>query len=323
MWAMASESIPSSRRQVFHIPLGSSDHYSRSHAFYYIFSAFYVAELLASFLASVTIDISPWIASGMAMASVISCLLLLWIIPQPKLDTKMHSATLLGNSNETARTSESSNKGRSVDTLLSVFSNTKVLLTIPVFLVGIFRYTTLNVLIQYASVRFHLKISTGAMFYTETALVNIFLFLFMIPRLTAYIRKKYSVRPQRIDLFLVRSSVLLMCCGSLGIGLSWSGKLLPAGKFLASQGTQGLVYTDICEAVFVFAAGFGSRVSALSLVSYWISDDAKATMYAAIAVLESLGHFIGDPSMQQILAASLRLSPFWQALPFFVGSVGA
>ena len=44
-------------------------------------------------------------------------------------------------------------------------------------------------------------------------------------------------------------------------------------------------------------------------------------MYAAITVLESLGHCIGDPSMQQILAASLRLSPFWQALPFFVGSV--
>ena len=74
-------------------------------------------------------------------------------------------------------------------------------------------------------------------------------------------------------------------------------------------------------AVFVFAAGFGSRVSALSLVSYWISDDSKATVYAAIIVLESLGHSIGDPSMQQILAASLRLAPFWQALPFFVASV--
>jgi hypothetical protein len=75
------------------------------------------------------------------------------------------------------------------------------------------------------------------------------------------------------------------------------------------------------EAVFIFAAGFSSRVSALSLVSYWISDDAKATMYAAITVLESLGHCIGDPTMQQILAASLRLPPFWQALPFFFASV--
>ena len=60
---------------------------------------------------------------------------------------------------------------------------------------------------------------------------------------------------------------------------------------------------------------------ALSLVSYWISDDAKATLYAAIVVLESLGHAIGDPAIQQIFAKSLDLSPFWQATPFFVGSV--
>jgi hypothetical protein len=56
-------------------------------------------------------------------------------------------------------------------------------------------------------------------------------------------------------------------------------------------------------------------------VSYWISDDTKATVYASITVLESLGHAIGDPSMQQIFAASLRLPYFWHALPFFVAAV--
>lgn len=74
-------------------------------------------------------------------------------------------------------------------------------------------------------------------------------------------------------------------------------------------------------AIAIFAAGFGSRVSALALVSYWISDDAKATLYAAINVLESLGHAIGDPAMQQLFAKSLVLSPFWHALPFFVAAV--
>ena len=59
----------------------------------------------------------------------------------------------------------------------------------------------------------------------------------------------------------------------------------------------------------------------MSLVSYWISEDAKATLYAAIVVLESLGHAIGDPAIQQIFAASLGLPPFWQAMPFFVGAV--
>jgi hypothetical protein len=74
--------------------------------------------------------------------------------------------------------------------------------------------------------------------------------------------------------------------------------------------------------VLIFSSGFGSRYAAISLISYWISDEAKATLFAAIAVLESLGHAFGDPSMQQIFAASLRLPYFWHALPFFVAAVG-
>lgn len=116
-----------------------------------------------------------------------------------------------------------------VNGLRSALSSRNVLLTIPVFLVGIFRYTTLNFLIQYASIRFHIKISTGATFYTETALVNIILFLFVVPQSTAYIRRKYNVRPQVIDLFLVRTSVTFMCLGCVAIGIAPSAKALPIG----------------------------------------------------------------------------------------------
>lgn len=73
--------------------------------------------------------------------------------------------------------------------------------------------------------------------------------------------------------------------------------------------------------VFIFAAGFGSRVSAIALISYWVSDDAKPTIYAAITVFESLGHAFIDPSMQQIFAAALDLPQFWLAVPFFVAAV--
>jgi hypothetical protein len=49
----------------------------------------------------------------------------------------------------------------------------------------------------------------------------------------------------------------------------------------------------------------------------------KATFFATIVVFESLGHAIGDPTMQQIFAASLKLSEFWWAFPFFVGAVSS
>jgi len=256
------------------------------------------------------------------MGSVVLCLFLLALMPDPRKSGQGRSSMdPLGpenNTHESGDQPQTSTKATSVDSLISALSNRNVLLTVPVFLVGIFRYTTLNVLIQYASVRFGLKISTGATFYTETAIVNIFLFLFMIPQLTSHIRLKYNVRPQTIDLFLVRTSVTLMCIGCLAIGLAQSGQLLPIGKSNPSLDRDP---SSSILGVFIFAAGFGSRVSALALISYWISDNSKATLYAAIVVLESLGHAIGDPSMQQIFAASLKLSPFWQAMPFFVAAV--
>lgn len=222
------------------------------------------------------------------MFALFGCLLLLAIMP----DTKQRRM----------EDEYPQDKPSSLWDVVSTLSNRNVALVIPVFLVGIFRYVTLNVLIQYASVRFGMKISTGATFYTETALINIFLFLFLVPRLSSHVREKYHVRPESIDLFLVRSSVILMCTGCLSIALTQTRMFLPVG-------------------VLIFASGFGSRVSALSLVAYWISDDMKATFFAAIVVLESLGHAVGDPAMQQTFAHALRFNEFWWALPFFVAAV--
>lgn len=75
----------------------------------------------------------------------------------------------------------------------------------------------------------------------------------------------------------------------------------------------------------MFASGFGSKVSTLSLITYLTPEDAKAALYSALAVLENAGHLIGDPSLHQIFAATLRqqFPPFWQALPFFVAAVGS
>lgn len=224
MWAMVSESIPPESRYVFKAcACGFAHGQSRSHAFYYIFSAFYVAELISSSIASVTLDISPWIPCGLAMGSVMACLALLALMPDPR------PLSSSARNEASAYPSENPLEKSSVKGLLSALSNRNIQLTIPVFLVGIFRYAMLNILIQYASVRFGLRISTGATFYTETAVVNIFLFLFLVPQLTAHVRKRYNVQPHVIDLFLVRTSVTLMCIGCLAIALAQTSFLLPVG----------------------------------------------------------------------------------------------
>ncbi|TGO54333.1 hypothetical protein BOTNAR_0271g00050 [Botryotinia narcissicola] len=272
MWAMASSLIPEDRR---------------SYAFYYIFSAFYIAELIGSYVASITIDISPWIACSLAMGSVILGLLLLWLVPftqsspRPEPSPPSTSSTQLQSRHLTIIP-----KTTILATIRHALMQPNVLLCVPVFLVGTLRYTTLNILIQYSSVRFGTKISKGAMFYTETAIINIVLFLFLIPRIK-----------------LMRVSVCFLLVGSLAIGLAPTSGWIPIG-------------------VSIFTIGFGSRVSTLSLISHFIPPSSLATLYASIAVLENLGHAINDPSMQHIFAATLRLPSFWHALPFFVAAVG-
>lgn len=189
--------------------------------------------MVSSFVASITMDISPWIPCGLAIGSVILCLFVIALMPiirehatSSRTSSVVKPANEAGPSPSLPATSSNSN---SIHGLSSALFNRNMLFTVPIFLVGIFRYAMLNILIQYASVRFGLKISTGATFYTETAIVNIGLFLFLIPRLTAFIRQKYSVRPDIIDLFLVRTSVTLMCIGCLAIGLAQTSHILPIG----------------------------------------------------------------------------------------------
>lgn len=290
MWAMASSLIPENKR---------------SYAFYYIFSAFYIAELVGSYLASITIDISPWIACSMAMGSVILGLLLLWIVPFTQSSPQPRSPsppTFPSSTTPRPQSTDHTPSSTILTTINHALTQPNVLLCIPVFLVGTLRYTTLNLLIQYSSVRFNTKISQGAMFYTETAVINIFLFLFLLPRVTAFIQSKNSVRTEKIDLALMRISVSFLLLGSLAIGLAPTSGWIPVG-------------------VSIFAAGFGSRISTLSLISHFIPASSLATLYASIAVLENIGHAINDPSMQHIFAATLHLPSFWHALPFFVAAI--
>ncbi|XMA16523.1 hypothetical protein WAI453_009314 [Rhynchosporium graminicola] len=88
------------------------------------------------------------------------------------------------------------------------------------------RYTTLSVLIQYASLRFGWKISDGAAFYSETAIVSIILYSLIIPHIVLMIRERSNVPPQVIDQILMRVCVGLLATGALLLGLAPVDKML-------------------------------------------------------------------------------------------------
>jgi hypothetical protein len=211
--------------------------------------------------------------------------------------------------------------------LRSLISKTNILLSTPVFIVGTLQYTTLNVLIQYASIRFGWKISDGAAFYSETAIINILLYSVLVPCLTVILRERFNIYPQVIDLALMRTCVALLATGAIGLGLAPSSSILYLGKLSISTPHNicvaeiVILETDNHSGVFIFSSGFGSRVSTLAFTSYIVPDHSKASFYAAIAILENIGHTFGDPMMQQIFAAVMGGTVFWLATPFFFAGV--
>lgn len=74
-------------------------------------------------------------------------------------------------------------------------------------------------------------------------------------------------------------------------------------------------------AVLFFAAGYGTRVAVLSLVTSWTSEDIRARTFAIAQIVENIGRMCLDPVLLKVFAVSLHWKAFWVGTPFFVAAV--
>ena len=116
------------------------------------------------------------------------------------------------------------------ESLLSVFGQRNMLLAFTVLFVGALRPATLSVLLQYVTVRFGWPISQTAMLVSEIAIVNIVLFLFILPQLIVWISSRWQIQPQIIDWTIVLVSLLILALGAALIGVAPSTSSLISGK---------------------------------------------------------------------------------------------
>lgn len=106
------------------------------------------------------------------------------------------------------------------ENLFDLFKTRNMVLAVPVFLVGLLRPSTLNVLIQYTSTEFGWKLSKAVVLVSEVAAVNLLLFLVVVPQTMRLLRFRYQLHPQTIDLAVVRGSMLFLSLGALFLGLA-------------------------------------------------------------------------------------------------------
>ena len=114
--------------------------------------------------------------------------------------------------------------------LLDNFRNRNMVLAMQVFLVGLLRPSTLNVLIQYTSIKFEWKLSAAVILVSEVAAINLMLFLLVLPQVMGLLQHGFHLHPQKIDLAVVRFSMLYLSVGALLLGLAPSVPTLILGK---------------------------------------------------------------------------------------------
>ena len=118
------------------------------------------------------------------------------------------------------------------ENLIKLFKTSNMILAVPVFLVGLLRPSTLNVLIQYTSIEFGWKLSEAVILVSEVAAVNLILFLLVVPQTMILLRTRYQLHPQTIDLAVVRGSMLFLSLGALFLGLAPNLPALVFGQWV-------------------------------------------------------------------------------------------
>lgn len=82
---------------------------------------------------------------------------------------------------------------------------------------------------------------------------------------------------------------------------------------------EGFLWTDLCIALIVYAAGYGVRLSILAVLTAYVNSAKEtARLYTLVATTDAIAHMIASPLLQQVWSHALKLGGKWIVLPFFV-----
>jgi hypothetical protein len=115
------------------------------------------------------------------------------------------------------------------ENFFSIARNRNIPLALSVMFVGAFRPASVAILLQYARTRFGWLITDTAFLVSEIAIVNIVLFLLVLPQVIAWAVSRWHVRAQMIDWNIVFSSLLILASGTMLIGVAPSSATLIPG----------------------------------------------------------------------------------------------
>lgn len=260
-----------------------------------------IGGLLGPLLAGILMSkYSPWVPIYLTLLSIPFIYGLILLLPEtlvkkPKSETA--PITLMEHISSGAQDLSSATK---------ILRNINVPLVLVVFLFQNPRMTAeTTTLIQYISKNFGWTLAQTSILLSPLGLVGI-LVLGLMPKLsdllTSRDRHGFGFSTFRKDLFLLRTSMLLLSVSSMLQGFS-----------------QHIV--PFLMALFVATLGSATGPLARATVSHFVDDAYTSRLYAIIGMVEVLGSFTGGPVLAWFFDIGMQLKGVFIGLPFFYVSI--
>lgn len=275
-------------------------------ALFQLTSVILVAEMLAIPLGGALMAwSSPWVAFtlGLGIFSLgipLAAFLIPETLPAP-----------VENDEDAQETEDAEGSGdkKSLTTSLNLFiSSTRfmtqrnILLALLLFLVSSLGRQSTSLLLQYSSTRYNWAFSRASLFLSIRGFVTLSTFLLLMPALSRLIKRKTPLSALHKDQRLAQLSGIL-----LSIGLA-----MTALAAIPAWYVTGLVISALGAGFFVFAR---------SLVTQLVTPAQRSTLYAAIAVMQSLGSLVAGPLLASLFRVGLTMGRDKMGLPFLVAGV--
>ncbi|GME49364.1 Major facilitator superfamily domain general substrate transporter [Neofusicoccum parvum] len=187
------------------------------------------------------------------------------------------------------------------DSTAFLWSDIRVAILVPTYLVHMLMYETNNLLVQYASARFNIAISRATLIIALQSALIIVQLLLILPAVTRFLTARLHTSPQRKDLLLARWSALLLSAGFLGVGLAPTLPLLVA-------------------AVPFEVAGWGFMFVTRSLITAFVEPHHVARLYTVLTLVDVAGLMLGAPAFAWLFDRGLEAGGAAAGLPFVVCS---
>lgn len=170
------------------------------------------------------------------------------------------------------------------------------------FVISTIGTSSINIIIQYASKRFDIPISSVGFLLTIRAALTIVVFLAILPLLGRFLKHRYTLDGPSHDLWLARLTVLCFPLGFLMITLGSDLTLMSVGTILTALGS-----------------GCGTLLR--SVATGMVSTDLTARLHGTITLVDTIGVLVSGPLLAETFALGLRLGGGWIALPFALATI--